>query len=106
MLLHPAGKLDTFDAPNEVNNTGVAATFGALGQALNLEGNFAGTFIDGNLGAHGYVRYANGTYAEFTAPDGGDSNFNGTWSYSLNLLGTVVGTSYEQNGPADGYVRF
>jgi hypothetical protein len=101
MLLHPDGKLGTFDAPNAVT------TFGGLGQALNLEGSFAGTYADANLGAHGYVRYANGKFAEFTAPGGGNSNFNGTWGVSLNLLGTVVGYSFEPDGATtDGYVRF
>jgi hypothetical protein len=101
MLLHPDDKLVTFDAPNAV------ATFGGLGQALNLEGSFAGTYIDANGGAHGYVRYANGNFAEFKAPRGGDSGFNGTWSASLNLLGTVVGYSVEPNSSTvDGYVRF
>ena len=101
MLLKPDGKLVTFDAPNAVT------TFGGLGQALNLEGSFAGTYADANYGAHGYVRYANGQFAEFTAPGGGNSNFNGTWSASINLLGTVVGFSYEPNGTTvDAYVRF
>src|SRR3984957_3203853 len=101
MLLHPDGKLVTFDASNAVN------TFGGLGQALNLEGSFAGTYADANGGAHGYVRYANGKFAEFTAPGGGNTNFNGTWSASLNLFGTVVGFSYEPDGTTvDGYVRF
>jgi hypothetical protein len=102
MLLHPDGKLVTFDAPNAVNGT-----YGGLNYALNLEGNFTGTYVDANLGTHGYVRYANGTFAEFTAPGGGDSNYNGTWGVSLNSLDTVVGYSYESNGTtADGYVRF
>jgi hypothetical protein len=100
MLRYPDGTLVTFDAPN------AAATFGGLGQALNLEGSYAGTYADANFGTHGYVRYANGKFAEFTAPGGGNSNFNGTWSYSINLLGTVVGPSYEANGTTDGYVRF
>jgi hypothetical protein len=101
MLLHPDDKLVTFDTPNAV------ATFGGLGQALNLEGSFAGTYIDANGGAHGYVRYANGKFAEFTAPGGGKRNGKGTWSASLNLLGTVVGYSVEPNGSTvDGYVRF
>jgi hypothetical protein len=102
MLLHPDGRLVTFDAPNAVNGT-----FGGLGQALNFEGTFAGTYADANGGAHGYVRYANGHFAEFTAPGGGNSNFAGTWSASLNLFGTVVGYSIEPNGTTvDGYVRF
>jgi hypothetical protein len=101
MLLHPDGKLVTFDAPN-----GTSDTFGGLGQALNLEGSFAGTYADANYGVHGYVRYRNGKFAEFTAPGGGTSGFNGTWSASLNLLGTVVGYSAEANGSTDGYVRF
>jgi hypothetical protein len=100
MLLHRDGKLLTFDAPNAV------VTFGGLGQALNIEGSFAGTYADANLGTHGYVRYANGNFAEFTAPGGGNSDFNGTWSTSLNLLGTVVGFSIEADGTRDGYVRF
>jgi len=101
MLRHPDGKLVTFDAPNAVT------TFGGLGQALNLEGSFAGTYADANLGLHGYVRYANGKFAEFTAPGAGNSDFNGTWSASLNLLGTVVGFSVEPDGfTIDGYVRF
>jgi hypothetical protein len=53
------------------------------------------------------VRHANGKFAEFTAPGGGTSGFNGTWSASLNLLGTVVGYSIEPDGATlDGYVRF
>lgn len=101
MLLQPDDKLVTFDAPNAV------ATFGGLGQALNVEGSFAGTYADANYGAHGYVRYANGKFAEFTAPGGGNSDFNGTWAASLNLLGTVVGFSFEPDGATvDGYVRF
>jgi uncharacterized membrane protein len=102
MLLHSDGKLVTFDAPNGGNDT-----FGGLGQALNLWGNFAGTYADANYGVHAYVRYANGKFAEFTAPGGGTSNFNGTWSASLNLLGTVVGYSVRPDGSTvDGYVRF
>jgi len=101
MLLHSDGKLVSFDAPHAV------LTFGGLGQALNLEGNFAGTYADANLGLHGYVRYANGKFAEFTAPGAGNSGFNGTWSASLNVLGTVVGFSVEPDGSTtDGYVRF
>jgi hypothetical protein len=100
MLLHPDGKLVTFDAPN------AATTFGGLGQALNLEGSFAGTYADANGGAHGYVRYANGKFAEFTAPGGGTRGFKGTWSASLNLLWTVVGYSVKPNRSVDGYVRF
>jgi len=52
------------------------------------------------------VRYANGKFAEFTAPGSGTDSFTGTWSFSLNLLGTVVGYSQEENGTIDGYVRF
>ena len=100
MLRYLGEKLVTFNAPNAI------ATFGGLGQALNFEGTFAGTYIDENGGAHGYVRYANGNFSEFKAPGGGDSYFNGTWSYSINILGTVVGPSYEPNGTADAYVRF
>jgi len=102
MLLHANGKLVTFDAQNAAGDT-----FGGLGQALNLEGSFAGTYADANNGLHGYVRYSNGKFAEFTAPGGGDSGFAGTWSASLNLLGTVVGYSVEPDGSTlDGYVRF
>jgi hypothetical protein len=100
MLLHLDGKLVTFDAPNAV------ATFGGLGQALNFEGSFVGTWVDNNDGAHGYVRYANRNFSEFTAPGGGTSGFQGTWAASINLLGTVVGYSIEPNGSTDGYVRF
>jgi uncharacterized membrane protein len=101
MLMHPDGKLVTFDAPNAL------VTFGGLGQALNLEGSFAGTYADANLGTHGYIRYANGKFAEFTAPGGATDSFNGTWCASINLLGTVVGWSVEPDGvTTDGYVRF
>ena len=101
LLLHPNGKLVTFEAPNAA-----LGTFGGFTQALNLEGSFAGEYEDANGGVHGYVRYANGKFAEFTAPGAGNSNGNGTYSSSLNLRGTVVGFSFEQNGSADGYVRF
>jgi uncharacterized membrane protein len=102
MLLQPDGKLATFDAPNAVLNT-----FGGLGQALNLEGSFVGWYADANNGTHGYVRYANGKFVEFTAPRGGSSGFAGTRGVSLNLLGTAVGYSWESNfTAADGYVRF
>jgi probable HAF family extracellular repeat protein len=101
MLQHPGGKVVTFDVPN------ATVTFGGLGQALNLEGSFAGTYADANFGTHGYIRYANGKFAEFTAPRGGTSNFNGTSSFSINLPGTVVGLSFEPDGSTiDGYVRF
>ena len=102
LLLHPNGKLVKFEAPNGL------ATFGGLNQALNLKGGFTGTYLDANRGAHGYVRYSNGEFAEFTVPSAGTSGFNGTWSCSLNLLGTVVGYSYDGPGGAtvDGYVRF
>jgi hypothetical protein len=95
MLRYPGGKLVTFDAPNSV------VTFGGLGQALNLEGSFAGTYFPAVGNAHGYVRYANGHFAEFTVPNG-----DSTWSQSLNLLGTGVGFSFESTGAVDGWVRF
>jgi len=101
MLRRLEGNLVTFDAPDALT------TFGGLGQALSLEGKFVGTYVDANLGAHGYVRHAGGRFTSFTAPGGGNTNFNGTWGYSINLFGTVVGLSYQADGTTtDGYVRF
>jgi hypothetical protein len=100
LLLHPNGKLVTFEAPHAVT------TFGGFTQALNLWGSFTGEYQDTNGGVHAYVRHPDGEFTEFTLPGAGTTNGNGTYASSLNLFGVSIGFSSEPNGTADGYVHF
>jgi hypothetical protein len=91
-----------------VNNTGVAASLGALGQALNLEGTFAGnllgtvvgTSFEQNGAADDYVRFADGTLIMAKAPVAGQR----LYALAINNLNQFTGVWFDAMGAEHGFV--
>jgi hypothetical protein len=83
----------TFDAPG----SGTGAATGTLGFTIDAKGDIAGTFIDNNLVAHGFLRAADGTFTEFDAPGAGTSAMQGTFAIDIDPSGSYIAGMYEDS---------
>jgi hypothetical protein len=102
-LLLPAGSttMTYFDAPG-------ATTFGHLGTAatgINTGGIVTGFYRDANLVYHGFVRSANGTFAQIDAPGAGTASAEGTQPLSVSSAGVIIGRYMDANFVTHGFVR-
>ena len=88
----PDGVLTTFTAPH--------ASFRTFVDDINDSGEIIGSFQkSGNDPNHGFVRNADGVFAEFDPPGSG-----GTFPASINSAGVIAGTYY-LGGILEGFVR-
>jgi hypothetical protein len=74
---------------------------------INDSGVVTGTYgSEAANGAEGFVRAANGTVADFIAPDAGDKgNGQGTWPLVVNDSGDVAGLVLDDNQTFHGFLR-
>ena len=89
---------------------------GTIPIAINSAGVIAGTYVDNDLGYHGFVRTANGALTEFDVPASfscSDSYEGGTRPLAVNASGVIAGTfldcsiiTFEASyGPRTGQLR-
>jgi hypothetical protein len=95
-----AQKIIAFDAPN----SGTSAGQGTQATGINLEGTITGNVTDNGFGTHGFVRTANGRFANFDAP-GADPIVGCTCPNSINDLGVIAGNTIDTNGVNHGFLR-
>ncbi|MBV9199031.1 MAG: hypothetical protein JOY83_04710, partial [Alphaproteobacteria bacterium] len=105
----PNGQIISFDAPGA--GLGHGLNQGTAAYAINNLGEIAGQFQDPSYVYHGFIRYPNGSFTTFDAPDAGtEANpgmglFPGTFPYNINIRGTTAGNYIDANGVYHGFVR-
>lgn len=100
-----------FDAPG----AGTGSVQGTLGISIDAEGDIAGTYLDQDFVAHGYLRTASGIITTFDAPDAGTTStmgpggsatyLQGTIPLAINASATLVGTVLDSNSCNHGFIR-
>lgn len=94
------GTYTIIDAAGE----GTSGLEGTIGVSVNATGNVAGTYLDSNMAAHGFV-YVGGTITEFDAAGAGTGASQGTFALSLDAEGNIAGMYADSGGAYHGFVR-
>jgi hypothetical protein len=89
-------KIITYNAPG----AGAASGQGTFAQDINDPGMIAGYYVDSSGMAHGFLRYPNGTFTSFDAPDA----TGGTLGIIPNNAGEIAGIYFDSVGP-HGFLR-
>ena len=97
------GSFISFDAPGA--GLGFGLDEGTVAYSINNQGVITGQFEDPNLVFHGFVRYADGTFATFDAPGAGTGAFQGTFGNSISQEGVISGNYTDANYVYHGFVR-
>jgi hypothetical protein len=112
------GTFVSFDPPDAKVEGGYANTdqyAGTIAFAINDAGVIAGTYVDGNLVRHGFVRAANGTFSEFDAPGAGSMMtpysspyglLEGTGAVAIDPAGDVAGMYLDTNLAYHAFIRY
>ena len=100
-LVH--GQFISFDAPGA--GLGHGLNQGTAAVAINNLGEIAGQFQDPSNVFHGFVRYPNGAFTTFDAPDAGTHANQGTLAFDINLRGTTAGIYIDASNVDHGFVR-
>jgi len=102
-LREPNGHITSFDAPGA--GLGAGLNEGTVAYAITDEGVIVGQYQDSNLLFHGFVRYVNGSFTTFEAPDAGTGANQGTLAWDINWAGTIAGTYIDGSGVYHGFLR-
>ena len=102
-LREPNGHITSFDAPGA--GLGVGLNQGTGAYATTDQGVIVGQYQDSNNVYHGFVRYANGSFTTFEAPNAGTGASQGTLAWDINRAGTTAGTYIDGSGVYHGFVR-
>ena len=91
--------LTTFEVPG----AGTGPMQGTIASSIDTAGDIAGTYLDSNGIAHGFVRTANGTIKTYTAPlagvagKGSTKDGKGTFFTSMDASGDIAGYYSDTN---------
>ena len=99
----PNGRFISFDAPGA--GLGHGLDQGTYAYAINDLSEIAGVLQDPNNAWHGFVRYPNGAFTTFDAPDAGTQAYQGTQAWNVNLRGTTAGVYIDATNVYHGFVR-
>ena len=102
-LRTPDGNIISFDAPGA--GLGFGLNEGTVATGINDSGEIGGQYEDSSLVFHGFVRYADGSFATFDAPGAGTGAFQGTIGDAINSKGEITGYFYDANNVFHGFVR-
>jgi hypothetical protein len=105
----PDGAITTFEAPG----AGTGLDQGTAALSINSAGEITGIYTDTSplkhspiVGAHGFVRAANGAITEFDVPGVGTTGLlTGTLPFSINTAGEITGGYSDTSGVTHGFVR-
>ncbi len=97
------GRITSFEAPGAITSV---ANHGTSALSINDFGAITGLFgIPALDGHHGYVRYVDGSFVTFEAPDANRTNGEGTLSTNINLQGSTAGIYFDVGDNIHGFVR-
>lgn len=99
-----AGSINTFDAVN-VSGIQKGSSIGTYVSSIDAAGDVAGSYMDGNGIAHGFIRTANGVLTTFDAPKAGTSKNQGTGVFGIDTAGDVGGVYLDANNAVHGFIR-
>lgn len=77
---------------------------GTVCMAINSLGVIAGLYTDSEAGLHSFIRTANNSITEFSAPAAGQGVYQGTVAFAINDDGTVAGTYLDSNSDVHGFI--
>jgi hypothetical protein len=103
------GTITTFNTPGADTNPCATSGFGklfcgTLGLSIDTAGAIAGTFVDDDGVLHGFLRAANGTFTQITAPGAATESNHGTAGLGINSAGAIVGTYADSNFVLHGFI--
>jgi hypothetical protein len=97
-----SGKFKVFDAPG-----GVGGIYGTYSAFINDAGLIAGSYYDANTNVeYGFLRWSNGHFDQFAAPNAGTVAYAGTDLHAINLEGTTTGFIFnhtDSSGSQEAY---
>jgi hypothetical protein len=99
----PDGHITSFDAPGA--GLGAGLNQGTVAYAITDQGAIVGEYQDSNYLFHSFVRYPDGSFATFEAPDAGPGANQGTLAWDINWAGTTAGSYIDGSGVYHGFVR-
>jgi hypothetical protein len=103
-------RLVEFDAPGATTVWPQACDpyCGTAAVANNDLGEIVGSYTDGNIVPHGFLRSPNGEITSFDAPGAGLGNGldQGTVAYAINDLGEIAGQFQDSSYVFHGFVRY
>jgi hypothetical protein len=102
-LRTPDGNIISFDAPGA--GLGFGLNEGTVPLGINDSGEITGQHQDSSLVFHGFLRYADGSFATFDAPGAGTGAGQGTLGYGINSNGEITGLFFDANNVYHGFVR-
>jgi hypothetical protein len=102
-LRSPDGNFVVFDAPGA--GLGHDLAEGTVPYSINDFGVIAGQYEDANLLYHAFIRYPDGAFRTFEAPQAGTAAGSGTFAYSINIEGGTAGVYYDAQFVEHGFVR-
>ena len=101
----PDGKFTTFAVPGSSMQAG-QGTLPSTFSGLNQLGEITGLYYDANNTFHGYLRSANGKFADIEVADADVTTpYAGTFPNSLNDFGTIAGEYLNRSDVARGFLR-
>ena len=83
----------------------VQGILGSGAEGINDQGEIAGTYADGTLVQHGYIRKPDGSFLTFDEPHASQTARRGTSVAGINGSGEVIGSYDDAAGTAHGYIR-
>jgi hypothetical protein len=97
------GQITTFNPPNSISGPTSYGTYNAF---INDLGAIAGSYYDASTDVlYGYLRWSDGQFTEFAAPNAGTAAYAGTYVNAVNLEGATTGFIFDDNFEAHSFVR-
>ncbi|MFZ3266279.1 MAG: chitobiase/beta-hexosaminidase C-terminal domain-containing protein [Terriglobales bacterium] len=87
----------------DASGAGTGMLEGTIGISINASGNVAGTYLDSNMAAHGFIDVG-GTITEINAPGAGTGSSQGTFALSIDAAGNVAGMYADTSNAYHGFI--
>lgn len=104
VLQSNSGNFTPVNDPNDSETPNAQFFQGTALFSINASGAAAGIYADKAGVFHGFERNADGTFANFDAPGGGNAATQGTFAFTNNANGAVAGWWTDPNDSIHGFI--